>query len=188
MPDVSQVIKSFQEAYPVQTLTPSQALGALVNIRAAAVEVRQEALKQAINPANLPTAQGICQAEVERMSGVIRRIDEVYMPHLEGLAADPATDTPGAGALTTVFFNAGPQTDPDTGETFTTPEYLAPAMAANACQAAELTMIEAYQDLGEDIKKGAQEAAEKAKTAIAVGLPLGFIALGIGAFLAVRKT
>jgi len=183
VPDVSQVIKSFQEAYPVQTLRPSQAVDALARIRAAAEDVQQRTLAAAINPAKLPTAQTMCAGEAARMAGLIRRIDDVYMPEMESLAADPATDTPGAGALVTVFYNAGPQTDPETGETFTTPEYLAPSMARNACDAADQTMIEAYRELVEDVGQGAAAIATGAKKTI----PLALVALGVGAFLALRS-
>lgn len=183
MPDISDIVSSFSAAYPVQTLRPSQALDALARIRAAAEDVQQRTLAAAINPANLPTAQTVCAGEAARMAGLIRRIDDVYMPEMESLAADPATDTPGAGALVTVFYNAGTQTDPQTGETFTTPEYLAPAMARNACDAADQTMIQAYQELVEDVGQGAAAIATGAKKT----LPLALVALGVGAIFVLRS-
>jgi len=184
---VQEVIQAFQSNYDLPTLTPSQALHAMYKIRGAAYEVRTETIKQAINPLNLGTAQGICEAEAKRMDDLIARFDDVYIPEMEKLASDPATNTPGAGALVTVFYNAGIQTDPATGKNFTTPEYVAPAIALNACEAAEKTMIEAYQDLGDDLAKGAQEAAETAKNAFKVGIPIFVVAFGVGAFFAMRK-
>lgn len=191
MSSVQEVIQAFQSTYDLPTLTPSQALHAMYKIRAAAYEVRAETIKQAINPLNLGTAQGICETEAKRMDELISRFDDVYIPEMEKLASDPATNTPGAGALVTVFYNAGIQTDPATGKNFTTPEYVAPAIALSACAAAEKTMIEAYQDLGEDLAKGAQEAAETAaetaKDAFKVGIPIFVVAFGVGAFFAMRN-
>lgn len=187
MPSTSDVIKSFQAMYPVATLKPSQALDALSRIRAAAVDVRDRTLSAAIDPFNLPTAQGICADSVAQMEGLIRRIDDVYRPYLEGLASDPATDTPGAGALVTVFYNAGVQVDPDTGDKFTTPEYVAPVIARNSCGAAEQTMIEAYKELVEDAKAQASEIGEDVVTATRAALPLAAVALGLGALLVMRS-